>query len=184
MMSPGSLASLQSIPVNTEKFMQNKFTRFKLRTVCAVAASLMMVHSAWAVDPFTVRDIRVEGLQRVEPGTIFASLPFRVGETYNDDKGASAIRALFGLGLFKDVRLEVSGDVLVVIVEERPTVADVNFIGAKEFDKEALKKALREIGLAEGQPFDKALADKAEQELKSSSRSRRLNATGLTCLSM
>lgn len=165
-MSPDSLASFQSIPVNTEKFMQTKFTRFKFRTLSAVVASLLMAHSAWAVDPFTVRDIRVEGLQRVEPGTIFASLPFRVGETYNDEKGASAIRALFGLGLFKDVRLEVSGDVLVVIVEERPTVADVNFIGAKEFDKEVLKKALRDIGLAEGQPFDKALADKAEQELK------------------
>ncbi len=165
-MSPDSLASLQSIPVNTEKFMQTKFTRFKLRTLSTIVASLLMAHSAWAVDPFTVRDIRVEGLQRVEPGTIFASLPFRVGETYNDEKGASAIRALFGLGLFKDVRLEVSGDVLVVIVEERPTVADVNFIGAKEFDKEVLKKALRDIGLAEGQPFDKALADRAEQELK------------------
>jgi outer membrane protein assembly factor BamA len=49
-------------------------------------------HSAWAVDPFTVRDIRVEGLQRVEPGTIFASLPVRVGDTYNDEKGAAAIR--------------------------------------------------------------------------------------------
>ena len=131
-----------------------------------MAASLLLAHSAWAVDPFTVRDIRVEGLQRVEPGTIFASLPFRVGETYNDDKGSSAIRALFALGLFKDVRLEVSGDVLVVIVEERPTIADVNFVGSKEFDKDVLKKALREIGLSEGQPFDKALADKAEQEIK------------------
>ncbi len=93
-------------------------------------------------------------------------MPFRVGETYNDDKGSTAIRALFGLGLFKDVRLEVSGDVLVVIVEERPTVADVDFVGAKEFDKDALKKALREAGISDGQPFDKALADKAEQELK------------------
>ena len=146
--------------------MQKKFNRFKLRTVSVIAASLLIAHSAWAVDPFTVRDIRVEGLQRVEPGTIFASLPFRVGETYNDDKGSTAIRALFGLGLFKDVRLEVSGDVLVVIVEERPTIADVNFVGAKEFDKDALKKALREIGLNDGQPFDKSLADKAEQELK------------------
>jgi outer membrane protein insertion porin family len=146
--------------------MQIKFNRFNFKTVCAVVAGLLIAHSAWAVDPFTLRDIRVEGLQRVEPGTIFASLPFRVGETYNDDKGASAIRALFGLGLFKDVRLEVSGDVLVVIVEERPTVADVNFVGAKEFDKEILKKALREIGLFDGQPFDRALADRAEQELK------------------
>jgi outer membrane protein insertion porin family len=146
--------------------MQKQINRFKVRAVCAIAAGLFAASSAWAVDPFTVRDIRVEGLQRVEPGTIFASLPFRVGETYNDDKGSTAIRALFGLGLFKDVRLEVNGDVLVVIVEERPTVADVDFVGAKEFDKDALKKALREAGVADGQPFDKALADKAEQELK------------------
>lgn len=146
--------------------MQKQVNRFKVRAVCAIAAGLFAASTAWAVDPFTVRDIRVEGLQRVEPGTIFASLPFRVGETYNDDKGSTAIRALFGLGLFKDVRLEVSGDVLVVIVEERPTVADVDFVGTKEFDKEALKKALREAGVADGQPFDKALADKAEQELK------------------
>ena len=117
-----------------------------------MAAGLFAASTAWAVDPFTVRDIRVEGLQRVEPGTIFASLPFRVGETYNDDKGSTAIRALFGLGLFKDVRLEVSGDVLVVIVEERPTVADVDFVGPKEFDKEALKKALREAGARSGNP--------------------------------
>jgi imidazole glycerol phosphate synthase glutamine amidotransferase subunit len=57
--------------------------------------------SAWAVDPFKVRDIRVEGLQRVEAGTVFASLPVRVGDTYDDEKGAAAIQALFGLGLFK-----------------------------------------------------------------------------------
>ena len=146
--------------------MQKKINRFKVRSVCAIAVSLLLSHAAWAIDPFTVRDIRVEGLQRVEPGTIFASLPFRVGETYSDDKGATAIRALFGLGLFKDVRLEVSGDVLVVIVEERPTVADVDFVGTKEFEKDALRKALRDVGIADGQPFDKALADRAEQELK------------------
>lgn len=158
-MSPGWSA-------NSNLFMQKQFNQFKVRAVCAIAAGLFFVNTAWAVDPFTVKDIRVEGLQRVEPGTIFGSLPFRVGETYNDEKGSSAIRALFGLGLFKDVRLEVNGDVLVVIVEERPTVADVDFVGTKEFDKEALKKALREAGIADGQPFDKALADKAEQELK------------------
>ena len=146
--------------------MQNKFNRFKVRTVCAIAASLLFAHAAWAVDPFTVRDIRVEGLQRVEPGTVFASLPFRVGDSYNDDKGASAIRSLFALGLFKDVRLEVVGEVLVVVVEERPTVSEVDFIGTKEFDKDALRKALREVGIYDGQPFDRALADRAEQELK------------------
>ncbi len=130
--------------------------------------------AAWAVEPFTVRDIRVEGLQRVEPGTIFASLPLRVGDTYNDERGTAAIRALFDLGLFKDVRIDVSGNVLVVIVEERPTIADVDFVGTKEFDKAALQKALREIGLADGRPYDKALADRAEQELKRQYISRSL----------
>lgn len=146
--------------------MHQKIHRLKLRAVCALSAGMLVANAAWAVEPFTVRDIRVEGLQRVEPGTIFGSLPFRVGEGYNDEKGSAAIRALFGLGLFKDVRLEVSGDVLVVVVEERPTVADVDFVGTKEFDKEVLQKALREVGIADGQPFDRGLADKAEQELK------------------
>ncbi len=129
-------------------------------------SSLALVLPAWAVDPFTVRDIRVEGLPRVEPGTVFASIPVRVGETYTDEKGAAAIRSLFALGLFKDVRLETQGDVLLVVVEERPTVAGLEFIGLKEFDKDVLIKALREVGLSEGRPYDKALADKAEQELK------------------
>ena len=145
--------------------MKKQLKRFRVRTVSAIVA-MAFVANAWAVDPFTVRDIRVEGLQRVEPGTVFGSLPFRIGDQYNDEKGSAAIRALFALGLFKDVRLEVSGDVLVVIVEERPTVADVDFVGAKEFDKDALKKALREIGLTEGRPYDQGLADRAEQELK------------------
>ncbi len=132
----------------------------------AIASSLLLALPAWAIDPFTLKDIRVEGLQRVEPGTVFASLPFRVGDQFNDDKGSTAIRALFGLGLFSDVRLQVNGDVLVVIVEERPSIAGVSFSGTKEFDSEVLVKALRDIGLAEGRPFDKALADRAEQELK------------------
>jgi outer membrane protein insertion porin family len=145
--------------------MKKHLKRMRARAVSGMVAAAFAVN-AWAVDPFTVRDIRIEGLQRVEPGTVFASLPFRVGDQYNDEKGSSAIRALFALGLFKDVRLEVSGDVLVVIVEERPTVADVDFVGAREFDKDTLKKALREIGLTEGRPYDQALADRAEQELR------------------
>ncbi len=142
------------------------FKRFRLQALSAAFAIAFATTTAWAVDPFQVRDIRVEGLQRVEAGTIFASIPVRVGDTYNDDKGSSAIRALFALGLFKDVRVEINGDVLVIIVEERPTVADVEFVGAKEFDKDVLKKALRDVGLTDGRPFDKALVDRAEQELK------------------
>ena len=143
-----------------------KFNRIRLRTLSSMIALAFVAHTAWAVDPFQVRDIKVEGLQRIEAGTVFASLPVRVGDTYNDDVGAAAIRALFALGLFKDVRLEVSGDVLVVIVEERPSIAEVEFVGAKEFDKDVLKKALRDVGLADGRAFDRALLDRAEQELK------------------
>ena len=127
---------------------------------------LMMVGIAHAVTPFVVKDIRLEGLQRVEAGTVFSTLPVRVGDTYTDDKAAASIRALFSLGLFKDVRLDINGDVVVVIVEERPTIADIDFSGTKEFDKEVLKKAVKEIGLTDGRPYDKALADRAEQELK------------------
>ena len=143
-----------------------QFNRFALRTVSAVASLVFMAGTAWAVNPFTVRDIRIEGLQRVEPGTVFVSLPVRVGDVYNDEVGSSAIRTLFALGLFKDVRIEVNGDVLVIVVEERPTIAEVDFVGTKEFDKEILKKALRDVGLADGRPFDKAQLDRAEQELK------------------
>lgn len=143
-----------------------QINRFGLRAWLCLVLLLGLPKLGWAVDPFTVRDIRLEGLQRVEPGTVFVSLPFQVGDLYSDDKGSAAIRALFSLGLFKDVRIEVSSDVLVVIVEERPTVAELEFVGTKEFDKEVLKKALRDVGLAEGRPFDKAQLDRAEQELK------------------
>ncbi|HEX5697684.1 MAG TPA: outer membrane protein assembly factor BamA [Rhodoferax sp.] len=143
-----------------------QLNRFRLKTLAAVAALVLVAQSSWAVNPFTVRDIRIEGLQRVEPGTVFVSLPVRVGDTYSDEKGAAAIQSLFALGLFKDVRIEVNGDVLVVVVEERPTVANVEFVGTKEFDKDVLVKSLRDIGLADGRPFDKAQLDRAEQELK------------------
>ena len=143
--------------------------RFRLArptlTALALAAALQ-AGSAWAVEPFVLKDIRVEGLQRTDAGTVFAALPFRVGDTYSDEKGAAALRALFATGLFKDVRIELEGDVAVVIVDERAVIANVEFVGIKEFDKDALTKSLKDVGIGEGQPFDKALADRAEQELK------------------
>ncbi len=134
---------------------------------CVATVALTTVSaSAWAIDPFTIKDIRVEGLQRSDPGTVFAALPFRVGDLYSEEKGAAAVRALFATGLFKDVRLQVESDVLVVVVEERPTIGSVDFAGIKEFDKDTLTKALKDAGIAEGQPFDRALVDRAEQEIK------------------
>lgn len=143
-----------------------QLTPFFVRPLALLVLLASSCVSAWAVSPFAVRDIRIEGLQRVEPGTVFVSIPVQVGDTYTDEKGSAAIRSLFGLGLFKDVRIEVNGDVLVIIVEERPTVADIDFAGVKEFDKDVLKKALRDVGLADGRPFDRAQLDRAEQELK------------------
>jgi outer membrane protein insertion porin family len=121
---------------------------------------------AMAVEPFILKDIKVEGLQRSDAGTVFSLLPFRVGDNYSDAKGASALRALFATGLFKDVRIEIDADVLVIVTEERSVIANIDFVGLKEFDKELLIKALKDFGIGEGQPFDKALADRAEQELK------------------
>lgn len=134
-------------------------------TMTAVCLA-MAVPAALAVTPFTVQDIRVEGLQRVEPGTVFASMPIQVGDVYDDEKGAAAIRSLFGLGLFSDVRLDVSGNVLHVIVQERPIVETVQFAGNREFTNEVLEGTLRNAGLSAGRAYDKALIDRAEQELK------------------
>jgi outer membrane protein insertion porin family len=132
--------------------------------VAAVAA--LASPAAHAVEPFVIEDIRVEGLQRTDPGTVFAALPFRVGDTYTDDKASIALRALFATGLFKDVRIEVEGRVAIVIVDERAVVANVNFAGMTEFDKDAIVKSLKDSGIGEGLPFDRSLIDRAEQEIK------------------
>src|SRR6185295_13089681 len=122
--------------------------------------------AAAAIEPFVIKDIRIEGIQRTETGTIFSYLPVKVGDTLTDERAAQAIRALFATGFFRDVSLERDGDVLVVIVLERPSVAQVDFTGIREFNKEQLGTGMRQIGLAEGRIFDRGMLEKAEQELK------------------
>ena len=104
-------------------------------TVVAVAL-YSMAPAAQAVEPFPIGDIRIEGLQRADPSTVFAALPFRIADTYTDEKAALALRALFATGLFKDVRIEIDGQIVVVIVDERAVIATVEFAGLKEFDKD------------------------------------------------
>ncbi|MCZ7564228.1 MAG: outer membrane protein assembly factor BamA [Burkholderiales bacterium] len=128
--------------------------------------SLLLARGALAFDPFTVRDIRVEGIQRIEAGTVFGYLPIKVGDTMTDAKATEAIRALFGTGLFTDVRVEVENDVVVIVVAERPAIAQIDFAGMREFEPDQVRKALRDSGIAEGRTFDKALVDRAEQEIK------------------
>ncbi len=126
----------------------------------------LLARTALAFDPFQIKDIRIEGIQRTEAGTVFSYLPIKVGDTMNDEKAAAAIKALFATGFFKDVRLEVDGQVLVVVLEERPAIASLEFTGLKAFKPEDLKKSLREVGLAESRIFDRAMVERAEQELK------------------
>ena len=129
--------------------------------ICSLYAA-----SAVALEPFVVKDIRVEGIQRTEAGTVFNYLPVKVGDTLDDEKVQAAVKALYATGFFKDVRLESENGVLVVTVLERPAIARVDITGAKEFKKEELKDGLKSAGLAESKIFDKALLDRAEQELK------------------
>src|SRR5665811_1064693 len=93
-----------------------------------------LASGAHAFDPFVVKDIRIEGIQRTEAGTVFSYLPVKVGETMTEDKAAQAIRSLYATGFFKDVSLEVDNGVLIVAVQERPSVAQIEFLGAKEFN--------------------------------------------------
>ncbi len=146
----------------------SRLIRHKRISLGLLASAVIAAWSpaGWAADPFVVKDIRVEGLQRVEPGTVFGYLPVRVGETFTDDKGADAIRALYNTGFFKDVQIRAEDGVLVVQVEERPAISQLEFVGIKEFDKDTLRRSLRAVGVAEARYYDKALIDKAEQELK------------------
>jgi outer membrane protein insertion porin family len=133
-----------------------------------VAAAALAAHGlvAHATSPFVVRDIRIEGLQRVEPSTVFAYLPIREGDVFSDDKASEAIRALYATGFFNDVKVVIEGDIVIVHVVERPAIGSIDFAGLHEFDKDNLTKALRSVGLSQGRYYDKALTDKAEQELK------------------
>jgi outer membrane protein insertion porin family len=136
------------------------------KKLLASLVSALLAQSVLAFDPFAIKDIRVEGIQRTEAGTVFSYLPVKVGDTMTDEKAAAAIKALFATGFFKDVRLEIEGQVLVVVLEERPAIASLEFSGLKAFKSEDLKKSLREVGLAESRIFDRAMVERAEQELK------------------
>jgi len=119
-----------------------------------------------AIQPFVVKDIRVEGLQRTEVGTVFSYLPVKVGETMDDDKATQAIKSLYSTGFFRDVRIENDQDILVVYIQERPAISSITMSGNKSFPTDKMKEGLKQIGLAEGQIFDKSVLERAEQEIK------------------
>ncbi|EUC14038.1 Beta-barrel assembly machine subunit BamA [Burkholderia sp. YR290] len=146
--------------------MKAKILLSRCSRVLTLAGLSVTAVSANAADSFVVRDIRVEGLQRIEPSTVFSYLPIKHGDTFTDDKASEAIRTLYATGFFNDVTIDTDGDVVVVQVIERPAIGTIDFAGIHEFEKDNLIKALNSVGLSLGRYFDKALVDKAEQELK------------------
>jgi len=139
-----------------------KFRRNFLSTLIIALFS----HAALATEPFVIKDIRVEGLQRTEVGTVFNYLPMQVGDVMSDEKATQAIKTLYGTGFFKDVRIETEGEVLVITVQERSTIAQIEFSGNKSFPSDKMKEGLKQVGISEGLIFDKSQLDRAEQEIK------------------
>jgi outer membrane protein insertion porin family len=119
-----------------------------------------------AVESFVVKDIRVEGLQRIAAGTVFNYLPIKIGDVFTEKKSQEAIRALFKTGFFKDIRLERRNNELIVTVIERASIASVKINGIKEISEEDFKRALKELGLTEGRIFNRSTLDRVEQELR------------------
>jgi outer membrane protein insertion porin family len=131
-----------------------------------IAMLLLLPALAHAFDPFVVKDIRVEGIQRIDAGTVFGYLPFKVGDTFTEDTATEAVRRLYGSGFFSDVRIDTNNNVVVVVVTERATIASITFNGMREFDSKAILDSLRTVGFAEGRIFDRSQLERAELELK------------------
>jgi len=135
------------------------FWSFLISIVCLLPATTL-------AESFVIRDIRVEGLQRISAGTVFNHIPVEIGDRIESEESSAIIRELYKTGFFKDVRLEREDDVLIVFVHERPAIAKINISGNKSMDTDALLMGLKDIGLAEGRVFNNSVLDKIEQELR------------------
>ncbi len=142
-------------------------TRYPVRRLLALAlaASLSLPAMAQSVEPFTVSDIRIDGLQRIAAGTVFTYLPVERGETLDQAGAGETIRALYRTGFFEDVRVDRQGSILVITVRERPAINKLTLEGNKDIKTEDLMKGLQDIGLAEGETFDRMALDRVLQEL-------------------
>ena len=138
----------------------------KILCIALLPALLCIALQAAAMESFVIKDIRLEGLQRISPGTVFNYLPVKIGDTFDAAKSVESVKALFKTGLFEDVKVERDGDVLVLKLREREAIAKITFTGNKDIKTDDLKKALKEIGFAEGEVYDKSKLDKVTQELQ------------------
>lgn len=127
---------------------------------------LLVAFPVYAKDSFVIKDIRLEGLQRISAGTVFNYLPVKVGDEFMRDMSAEAIRSLYGTGFFKDVRLEREDNILVIFVAEKPAIAGLTIEGNTDVPTDKLLESLKLIGLAEGRVFDRSVLDMIEQDLQ------------------
>ena len=116
-------------------------------------------------ESFRLQDIQVEGLERIEAGTVFTYLPVKVGDQLDERQTANIIRTLFKTGFFKDIQLRREGNILVVVVKERPAIASISFDGNKILDDEQLTEVLTDIGIAKGRVFNRSVLERLENEL-------------------
>ncbi len=136
------------------------------RLATAVAAAFCLIGTpARAFDSFTISDIRLEGLERIAAGTVFSYLPIERGDTLTRLRAGEAIRALYGTGFFNDVQIGRDGDILVLTLVERPAISSITLLGNKDIKSDELLAGLRDIGLAEGETFDRLALDRVTQEL-------------------
>ena len=119
----------------------------------------------WA-QSYVIDDIEIEGLERITAGTTLTYLPVQVGDAFDDARSAEVIRALFQTGFFSDVQLARRGNILVVIVEERPAINEIRFTGNRDIPSEGLTDALRTVGLQRGRVFNRTILDRVENELR------------------
>ena len=130
------------------------------------AIALFLTFQSWALEPFVVTDIRVEGVQKIEPGTVFNYLPIKVGDRVDDKIVRESIQILFATGFFNDVELKRDGQVLVVVVTERPSIASIEYSGNKDVRDEAIDETLTSTGFTDGQIFNQPLLERLVQTIR------------------
>ena len=136
-----------------------------MKRIAALILLASLSANALAFEPFVVSDIRIDGLTRIAQGTVLSYLPIEKGESLTDEKAQAAIRALYQTKFFSDVEIERQGDILVIKVTERPAIAKLTLRGNKDIKEDDLRKGLKEIGLSEGETFDRLSLDRVQQEL-------------------
>lgn len=141
--------------------------KHRLRVLAALLAVALGLGAAAVPaqedEAFVVRDMRVEGLQRIAEGTVYNYLPVSIGDALDARRIAEAIRAVYGTGLFADVEFRRDGSTLVIAVRERPSIRRLSISGNKDIKTEELEESLRGVGLSRGQTFDRPVLEEVER---------------------